>query len=222
MKTEVIDELEMIIYRNKGNCSAYSCRYCKLYEEFCYEYKRKNKYSSLPDYNNIYEYIKNKLEVKQMSTQIEIEINGEKHLIDVDKARELGILKKANEPLVTGGVFYLGSNLEVYKVSSLIDAEKYKAKRLVNGNLFSCKEVADEKQKLVGGLNGRIQTLILEENHKAGLTERSTKNYVVVLHNIENKYVISSLDSRYNYIGLTHTTRDIAEKICERLNRGDR
>lgn len=157
-----------------------------------------------------------------MSTQIEIEIGGEKHLIDVDKARELGILKKANEPLVNGGVFYLGSNLEVYKVNSLIDAEKYKAKRSVNGNLFSCKEVADEKQKLVGGLNGRIQTLILEENHKAGLSSTSTKNYIIVLHNIEKKYIISSLDSRYNYIGVTPTTRNIAEKICDRLNRGDR
>lgn len=77
------------------------------------------------------------------------------------------------------------------------------------------------KQKLIGGLNGRIQTLILEENHKAGLTQDSKEcKHVIVFNNEKYAYTTRHFQ-RYNFF-TAKTSIEIAEKICERLNRGDR
>ena len=158
--------------------------------------------------------------------KIEIALNGQQVLLDVDRARELGLIENINKELIDR----LNDSNKYYYIESigLIDTTKNwnslcDKGKLSNGNYFSSKEVAQSHINQLGGLTARINTYLLEanakSNWKADWNDRSQYKYYVFFDYTDREYKCDY----YKYtgvVGVIYTSREIAEELVDKLNGG--
>ena len=156
--------------------------------------------------------------------KIEIELNGKKVLIDIERAKELGFIEEVSKNLIE-----IGKDKRYYLVagsgaiaSTYNNFEEDKV-AISNGNAFTSPEVAQAKADLIGGLSGRITAYILEANAKDGWVvdwnNSLQEKFKIVYDLYENKYIHGE-SARFQIVGVPHTSKEIAQELCDKLNNG--
>lgn len=152
--------------------------------------------------------------------KIEIELNGEKVLLDVDRARELGLIEDARKDLIKKKRKYYAvepnGNVTEYEHNHGFDGGCYE-----DGNYFYSERVAQSKIDQLGGLTGRIQAYILEENARTGWVadwDDEKQKKCIICREGKRYYYTSKYTC--NYIGVIYTSEEIAEELANKLNDG--
>jgi hypothetical protein len=183
-------------------------------------YFAKNRYGRVARiYNRDFELIK-----EDNMNKIEIELNGERVLLDVDRARELGLIENVKKDLIEKRkrdgycVADINGIVRRHNHNTSFDDDCYN-----NGNYFSSEMVAQSHINQLGGLTGRIQAYILEENARTGWVANWDDNkqykYCIYYKKNNNMYDYSET-SIANIIGVIYTSEKIAKNLVNKLNDG--
>ena len=160
----------------------------------------------------------------EVNNKVEITLNGKKVMLDIDRAIELGLIEEVKKELIDRV-----PQEKVYwhldSISNVTHTDDWRVEadnnRYANGNYFSCGNVVQEKINQLGGINGRIQAYILEENEKANWVARwddgEQEKYFIYYDNLDNLY---EFDVSYNnkFVGAVYTSLEIAEELVDKLN----
>lgn len=158
--------------------------------------------------------------------KIEIALNGQQVILDVDRARELGLIENVNKELIDR----LNDSNKYYYIESigLIDTtENWNSLsdkgRLSNGNYFSSREVAQSHIDQLGGLTARINTYLLEanakSNWKADWNDSNQYKYHIFFDYTTREYRCSYF-TYTGAVGVIYTSKEIVEELVDKLNSG--
>ena len=224
----------MVEHGNSENVSCDDCPFCSknsdINEAECWiNNKYKNGFFSclITDDSrliNSAKEFKRLVEEEDMSNKVEITLNGNKVVLDVTRARELGLIEDVKKELIERS----GKHCKYYTIrpNGILDYHyednsTYNSGCYDNGDYFSSDKVAQAKIDQCLGLTGRIQAYILEENERANWVanweDDTQKKYYIVER--KGRYTYEYI-SMFNIVGVVVMSESIAKELVRKLNDG--